>query len=161
MSADSSPPPLRPMHRISLPEPGPPRLTSLATGTPVWLVTRYAEARQVLMDPRFDRSSLRAPDAPPLLVVPNLLDAPDGLRDPEVFPPGEPDLFAPLTSPTIAFGAGPHHCLGAWLARLELELALPRLAARFPNLRVEFTPGTNEWREGQMTRSPLRLPVSW
>ncbi|MGW6905137.1 cytochrome P450 [Streptomyces sp. NPDC054940] len=84
-------------------------------------------------------------------------------RDPEVFPPGEPDLFAPLPSPSIAFGAGPgpHHCLDAWLARLELQLALHRLAARFPNLRAEFTPGTIEWREGQMTRSPLRLPVSW
>ncbi|KUL41860.1 cytochrome P450 [Streptomyces regalis] len=82
-------------------------------------------------------------------------------RDPEVFPPGDPDLFAPLASPSIAFGAGPHHCLGAWLARLELEPALHRLAARFPRLRAEFTPETIEWREGQMTRSPLRLPVSW
>ncbi|NUS25688.1 MAG: cytochrome P450, partial [Streptomyces sp.] len=82
-------------------------------------------------------------------------------RDPDVYPPGPPDLSAPLTAPSIAFGAGPHHCLGAWLARLELELALHHLAARFPRLRAEFTPGTIEWREGQMTRSPLRLPVSW
>jgi cytochrome P450 len=82
-------------------------------------------------------------------------------RDPDVFPPGEPDLLAPLPSPGIAFGAGPDHCLGAWLARLELELALHRLAARFPRLRAEFTPETIEWREGRMTRSPLRLPVSW
>lgn len=396
MSTDSTSRPLPPMHRISLPEPGPPRLGTLATGTPVWLVTRYAEVRQVLMDPRFDRGSLHAEDAPPLLVVPNLLDAPDGLlnqdgaahqrlrgtvqraftpraiarwrpwvasvvdsllddfaalkppadiiegftrplpvsvicrlmglehvdrerirhwadhalsggahtarevraameefgafagelvaerrkspgddlvsgliaagdgvgiderqlvmlvcglvvaghettmtalgnavvylltdarhawaglardeesaavaaeqllrtvplsegrvlpglirravedtevggvtiragsvvavqtnsagRDPDVFPPGPPDLSAPLTSPTIAFGAGPHHCLGAWLARMELELALHRLATRFPRLCAEFTPETIEWREGQMTRSPLRLPVSW
>ncbi|KUL41861.1 hypothetical protein [Streptomyces regalis] len=42
-------------------------------------MTRYAEVRQVLMDPRFNRSSLHAADAPPLLVVPNLLDSPDGL----------------------------------------------------------------------------------
>ncbi|MDC0765471.1 cytochrome P450 [Streptomyces sp. HD] len=396
MSADSTSRPLPPMHRISLPEPGPPRPATLATGTPVWLVTRYAEVRQVLMSPKFNRSSLHAADAPPLLVVPNLLDSPDGLlnqdgtahqllrgtvqraftpraiarwrpwvasvieallddfteqhrpadiieaftrplpvsvicrlmglehvdrerirhwadhalsggahsaaevalamrefgefagelvaerrtspgddlvsglvtagddlgiderrlvslvcglvvaghettmtalgnavvylltdgqaawkglaedgdaaataaeqllrtiplsegrvlpglirravedteiggvpipagsvvavqtnaagRDPDVFPPGEPDLFAPLTAPSIAFGAGPHHCLGAWLARMELELALHRLAARFPHLRAEFTPETIEWREGQMTRSPRRLPVSW
>lgn len=82
-------------------------------------------------------------------------------RDPEVFPPGPPDLSAPLAAPSIAFGAGPHHCLGAWLARLELELALHHLAARFPRLRAEFTPGTIEWRVGQLTRSPLHLPVSW
>jgi cytochrome P450 len=384
------------MHRVALPEPGPPRPGTLATGTPVWVVTRYAEVRQVLMDPRFDRKSLHAEDAPPLLVVPNLLDAPDGLlnqdgpphqllrgtvqraftpraiarwrpwvasvvdtlldefarrpqpadivegftrplpvsvisrlmgldhadwerirswadhalsggahtaeevgramrefgvfaaalvaerrkdpgddlvsglvaagdesgieerhlvmltlglvvaghettmtalgnivvhlltdgrevwpslaedqeaaataveqllrtvplsegrvlpglirratedveiggvtipaggvvavqtnvanRDPDVFPPGPPDLFAPLTTPSVVFGAGPHHCLGAWLARLELGLALHRLAVRFPELRAEFTPDTIEWREGQMTRGPRRLPVSW
>ncbi|MEU6348552.1 cytochrome P450 [Streptomyces sp. NPDC047072] len=398
MSADSTSRTLRPMHRIPLPESGPPRLTALATGTPVWLVTRYADVRQVLMDPRFDRKSLKAPDAPPLLVVPNLLDAPEGLlnqdgpphqllrgtvqraftpraiarwrpwtaavvetllddlaarpqpadivesftrrlpvsviarlmgledadwerirywadhalsggahsaeevgaamrefgvfawevvverrknpgddlvsalvaagdelgieevrlvtlvlglvvaghettmtalgnivvrlltdadgrevwarlgqseesasiaveqllrtvplsegrvlpglirravedvevggvtipagavvavqtnaanRDPEVFPPSGTDLFAPLPTPSVVFGAGPHHCLGAWLARLELGLALHRLAARFPGLRAEFTPEGIEWREGQMTRGPRRLPVSW
>lgn len=83
-------------------------------------------------------------------------------RDPDVFPqPDETDLFAPLTTPSVVFGAGPHHCLGAWLARLELGLALHRLAVRFPGLRAEFTPETIEWREGQMTRGPLRLPVSW
>ncbi|KUM80792.1 cytochrome P450 [Streptomyces griseorubiginosus] len=397
MSTDSTSRTLRPMHRIPLPESGPPRLTTLATGTPVWLVTRYADVRQVLMDPRFDRKSLRDEGAPPLLLVPNLLDSPDGLlnqdgpphqvlrstvqraftpravarwrpwtasvvetllddlarqpqpadiveaftrrlpvsvisrlmgledagwerirgwadhalsggahtaeevgaamrefglfcaqlvaerrkepgddlvsalvvagdglgieeprlvvlvlglvvaghettmtalgnivvhlltdareawpglaesqeaaetaveqllrtiplsegrvlpglirravaeaevggvtipagavvavqtnaanRDPEVFPqPDETDLFAPLTTPSVVFGAGPHHCLGAWLARLELGLALHRLAVRFPGLRAEFTAETIEWREGQMTRGPRRLPVSW
>ncbi|WP_030043928.1 cytochrome P450, partial [Streptomyces resistomycificus] len=389
MSADSTSRTLRPMHHVVFPEAGPPRLSTLATGTPVWLVTRYAEARRVLMDPRFDRRSLMAGDAPPLLVVPNLLDAPDGLlnqdgpghqrlrgtvqraftpraiarwrpwvaavvetlldefarqprpadiiegftralpvsvvsrlmglddvdwerirnwadhalsggahtaeevgvamrefgafaaglvverredpgddlvsglvaagdalgiderqlvtlvvglvvaghettmtalgnilvrlltdgraawpglagseeaaaaaveqllrtvplsegrvlpglirravedvevggvtipagavvavqinsanRDPSVFPPGPADLFAPPASPSVVFGAGPHHCLGAWLARLELGLALHRLAARFPGLRAEFTPETIEWREGGMTRGP-------
>ncbi|MGI5460489.1 cytochrome P450 [Streptomyces sp. CA-249302] len=396
MSTDSTSRPLCPMHRLDLPEPAPPRPATLATGTPVWLVTRYADVRQVLMDPRFDRSSLHAPDAPPLLVVPNLLDDPNGLvnmdgephqrlrgtvqraftpraiarwrpwvasvvdvllddfaaqeqpadiiegftrplpvsvicrlmglddldrerirhwadhalsggahtrdevvaamtefgsfgarliderrkspgddlvsglvaagdgleiderqlvrlvcglvvaghettmtalgnlvvylltdardawsglaqdeetaagaaeqllravplsegrvlpglirraveetevggvtipagsvvavqtnsasRDPDVFPPGPPDPFTPLSSPSVIFGAGPHHCLGAWLARLELGLALHRLAARFPDLRAEFTAETIEWREGQMTRSPRRLAVSW
>ncbi|MBC2902363.1 cytochrome P450 [Streptomyces cupreus] len=396
MSADSTSRPLRPMHRVTFPEPGPPRLGTLATGTPVWIVTRHAEVRQVLMDPRFDRGSLHTPDAPPLLVVPNLLDDPDSLlnqdgpahqrlrgtvqraftpravagwrpwvaavveelldafaerprpadivdgfalalpvsvicrlmglehvdrdrirswadhalsggahsaeqviaamrefgafaaelvderrrrpgddlvsalvsagdglgiderqlvslvcglvvaghettmtalgntlvyllterrdawprlgqdqeaastaveqllrvvplsearllpglirravedveiggvkihagsvvavqtnsasRDPEVFPPGPPDLFTPLTSPGVVFGAGPHHCLGAWLARLELGIALHRLAARFPHLRAEFKAETIDWREGQLTRGPRRLPVSW
>lgn len=79
MTADSISPQLRPMHLVTYPEPAPPRLVTLATGTPVWLVTRYADVRRVLMDPRFDRSSLHAKDAPPLLVVPNILDNPDGL----------------------------------------------------------------------------------
>ena len=79
MSTDTTSPPRCPMHRLDLPEPGPPRPTVLATGTPVWLVTRYAEVRQVLMDPRFDRGSLHAPDAPPQLTVPNLLPGTDGM----------------------------------------------------------------------------------
>lgn len=396
MSTDSTSLSRCPMHRIDLPEPGPPRRTALATGTPVWLVTRYADVRQVLMDHRFNRSSLHAEDAPPLLVVPNLLDDPNGMvnldgeahqrlrgtvqraftpraiarwrpwvasvvdtllddfaarerpadiiegftrplpvavvcrlmgldhldrdrirhwadhalsggahpreevlaamaefrrfgadlvaerrkapdddlvsglvtagdslgiderqlvrlvcglvvaghettmtalgnlvvylltdrrdvypgladdeetaataveqllravplsegrvlpgllrravedtevggvtipagsvvavqtnsasRDTDVFPPGPPDPFTPLAAPTVVFGAGPHHCLGAWLARLELGLALNRLASRFPSLRAEFTPDAIDWREGQMTRSPRTLPVSW
>ncbi|MFD7819127.1 cytochrome P450 [Streptomyces sp. NPDC059785] len=85
-------------------------------------------------------------------------------RDPDVYPrqePGARDLFAPLPAPGVVFGAGPHHCLGAWLARMEITLALHRLAVRFPRLRAEFTPGTIDWREGQVTRSPLHLPVSW
>lgn len=79
MTADSTSRPLCPMHRTTCPESGPPRLGTLAAGTPVRLVTRYHDVRQVLMDQRFDRSSLNAEDAPPLLAVPNLLSDADGL----------------------------------------------------------------------------------
>ncbi|WP_035804675.1 cytochrome P450 [Kitasatospora mediocidica] len=71
------------------------------------------------------------------------------------------DLFAPLPTPSLTFGAGPHHCLGAWLARMELELALHRLARRLPGLRLEVAPDAIEWRLGLLTRSPLVLPVGW
>lgn len=36
----------------------------------------------------------------------------------------------------LAFGHGPHRCIGAELARLELRTTLPRLAVRFPQLRA-------------------------
>src|SRR6185437_13215286 len=36
----------------------------------------------------------------------------------------------------VSFGAGPHHCLGASLARLEACIAFERLAARFPGLAL-------------------------
>jgi cytochrome P450 len=36
----------------------------------------------------------------------------------------------------LAFGHGLHHCLGAELARMELETALPALVRRFPGLRL-------------------------
>ncbi|MEU6957491.1 cytochrome P450 [Streptomyces sp. NPDC045714] len=83
-------------------------------------------------------------------------------RDPEVFPPATlHDLFAPLEAPTLSFGAGPHYCLGAWLARTELQLALHRLAARFPGLRLAAPVDTVVWRTGTTSRGPLRLGVSW
>ncbi|GAB3595974.1 cytochrome P450 [Angustibacter peucedani] len=55
-------------------------------------------------------------------------------RDPEVF--DQPDRFVVDRSPNphLAFGAGIHFCLGAPLARLELQTSLPALLQRFPAL---------------------------
>lgn len=39
--------------------------------------------------------------------------------------------------PNMAFGHGPHICLGGNLARLELEVGLSTLLARYPNLRLD------------------------
>ena len=57
-------------------------------------------------------------------------------RDPEAFP--EPDTLDVSRDPNphIAFGAGIHFCLGAPLARLEMQQSLPMLAERFPQLVV-------------------------
>ncbi|MFE6698646.1 cytochrome P450 [Streptomyces sp. NPDC057718] len=83
-------------------------------------------------------------------------------RDPEVFPSATlHDLFAPLEAPTLSFGAGPHYCLGAWLARTELQLALHRLAARFPDLRLAAPMDAVAWRTGTTSRSPRGLDVRW
>ncbi|WP_380281764.1 cytochrome P450 [Kitasatospora purpeofusca] len=71
------------------------------------------------------------------------------------------ELFSPLAAPSYTFGAGPHHCLGAWLARMELELALHRLARRLPALRLAAPQDAVEWRRGLLTRSPQRLQVAW
>ncbi|OKI99171.1 cytochrome P450 [Kitasatospora sp. CB01950] len=81
--------------------------------------------------------------------------------DPEVYPPGPTDLFAPLGTPSLTFGAGPHHCLGAWLARMELELGLHHLARVLPELRLATPVEDIAWRTGLLTRSPLRLEVAW
>ncbi|MEU8515416.1 cytochrome P450 [Kitasatospora sp. NPDC048722] len=82
--------------------------------------------------------------------------------DPEVFT-GDllTELFSPLVAPMYTFGAGPHHCLGAWLARMELELALHRLARRLPSLRLTEPAGSIDWRRGLLTRSPNSLQVAW
>jgi cytochrome P450 len=83
-------------------------------------------------------------------------------RDPQVYPADwQAELLNPVGVPHLTFGAGPHHCLGAWLARMELELALHRLARRLPDLRLDVPVSEIEWRTGLLTRSPLTLPAVW
>ncbi|MCV7191895.1 cytochrome P450 [Mycolicibacterium brumae] len=61
-------------------------------------------------------------------------------RDPSFY--DRPDEFDPDRSPNrhLAFGLGPHFCLGAPLARLEACLALSALAAKFPDARPTGEP---------------------
>ena len=49
-------------------------------------------------------------------------------------------------SPHVAFGGGAHICIGAPLARLEAQVALGRLFARFPNLRLADPTAAPVWR---------------
>ncbi|ARH89767.1 MULTISPECIES: cytochrome P450 [Streptomyces] len=58
----------------------------------------------------------------------------------------------------LGFGHGVHHCLGAPLARLELQEALGALLTRFPKLHVA---GDVEWKSQMLVRGPRVLPVGW
>ncbi len=61
-------------------------------------------------------------------------------RDPDVYP--DPHTFDPSrTGPAhLAFGGGLHFCVGAPLARLEMQIALPMLWAALPNLQLTKPP---------------------
>jgi cytochrome P450 len=61
-------------------------------------------------------------------------------RDPRRFE--EPDRFDPARpgNQPVSFGAGPHFCLGAALARTEAKLALPMVLDRFPQLALAGAP---------------------
>jgi cytochrome P450 len=61
-------------------------------------------------------------------------------RDPLRFP--DPDKFDPFRTDQapLSFGAGAHYCLGAPLARLEAQIALPALLRRFPDLALAGRP---------------------
>ncbi len=61
-------------------------------------------------------------------------------RDPSMFE--DPTRFAPgrVAKTNLSFGAGLHFCVGAPLARLELQIALPILFARLPGLRLKGQP---------------------
>ncbi len=80
-------------------------------------------------------------------------------RDPEVF--SQPDTFDIRREPNrhIAFGLGPHFCIGAPLSRAEGQIALTTLATRMPNLEFDGTP---RWDLDKPNSRVLReLTVRW
>nr|2Y46_A Chain A, P-450-LIKE PROTEIN [Micromonospora griseorubida]2Y46_B Chain B, P-450-LIKE PROTEIN [Micromonospora griseorubida]2Y46_C Chain C, P-450-LIKE PROTEIN [Micromonospora griseorubida]2Y5N_A Chain A, P-450-LIKE PROTEIN [Micromonospora griseorubida]2Y5N_B Chain B, P-450-LIKE PROTEIN [Micromonospora griseorubida]2Y5Z_A Chain A, P-450-LIKE PROTEIN [Micromonospora griseorubida]2Y5Z_B Chain B, P-450-LIKE PROTEIN [Micromonospora griseorubida]2Y5Z_C Chain C, P-450-LIKE PROTEIN [Micromonospora g len=61
----------------------------------------------------------------------------------------------------LGFGHGVHHCLGAPLARVELQVALEVLLQRLPGIRLGIPETQLRWSEGMLLRGPLELPVVW
>jgi cytochrome P450 len=82
-------------------------------------------------------------------------------RDENSFGPGatrfDPDR--PAQPMHVAFGIGIHHCIGAALARLEIRIALERLAARLPGLHPDT--GRRRYRPDVVFRGLESLPVRW
>jgi cytochrome P450 len=78
-------------------------------------------------------------------------------RDPLAFP--DPDRLDLRRRPRgyMSFGTGPHTCLGAFLARLEGEIALSKLVTRFPGLTLADEPLT--WHPNPIFRGVESLPV--
>jgi cytochrome P450 len=78
-------------------------------------------------------------------------------RDPAVF--ADPDRFdvARSDNPHIGFGAGIHFCVGAPLARVELQSSLATLLDRFPTLTLAGLP---ECRPEFVIRGVKNLPVT-
>jgi cytochrome P450 len=82
-------------------------------------------------------------------------------RDPEIFEcPQDMDLRR-KENPHLAFGHGLHFCLGAALARVELEVVMTGLVTRFPGLRFAVDPDTIRWHTQRRFRGPAELPVTW
>jgi cytochrome P450 len=79
-------------------------------------------------------------------------------REPARFP--NPDAFDICREDNkhIAFGFGPHFCLGAALARMETDIALSTLLQRFPNLRLADR--EPHWRSDFTFRAQTKLPVT-
>jgi cytochrome P450 len=79
-------------------------------------------------------------------------------RDPDAF--DDPDTLDLSRDPChhLAFGFGIHFCLGAELARVEGEIALPTLVRRFPDLRL--TGQSLRWRPAPVMRGLEALPIA-
>ena len=126
----------RPVFRAELPD-----------GRIVWLVSGYETVRQMIIDQRFSRAQAVAPGRA----------APDRsvFIDPDRF-----DVTRDAAS-HLAFGAGVHHCLGAQLARVELQEAFRGLIGRLPGLRLAVPVGDLEFKPGMAIHSLRELPVRW
>ncbi|GHF67933.1 biflaviolin synthase CYP158A2 [Streptomyces mashuensis] len=81
--------------------------------------------------------------------------------DASVYP--DPHLidFGRRAAPHVAFGHGPHVCVGPLLARMESEVLLSTLLARLPGLRLAVPADKVEWHTGILIRGPVALPVTW
>jgi cytochrome P450 len=113
---------------------------------PLHLFTRFALEEMEVADIRFKRGDK----------IGLLLGAAN--RDPARF--ADPDGFDPgrASAPHVSFGAGIHFCLGAPLARLELETALPILFERLPGLALL---GPSRYRDSYHFHGLEQLNVVW
>jgi cytochrome P450 len=80
-------------------------------------------------------------------------------RDPEMFEDPHRFDITRKKSPHVAFGGGAHICIGAPLARLEAQVALSKLFARFPNLRLADPEAPPVWRTVPFFRGLEHLHV--
>ncbi len=115
-----------------------------------WAVT--FSGRQVIQDCTIRGVTLRAGDR-----VSALLPACN--FDPDVFPNPTAVDFQRRRKPNLAFAGGPHSCMGAHLARLEVKVALQEWLRRIPEFEV--APGAQiEYRPGAVI-GPEALPLVW
>ncbi|MER6917178.1 cytochrome P450 [Streptomyces sp. NPDC000594] len=75
--------------------------------------------------------------------------------------PGAFDPARPTASAHLAFGHGAHFCIGAALARAELQIALTSLARRFPTLALADEVANLSMTSGMMVHALQRMPVTW
>jgi pimeloyl-[acyl-carrier protein] synthase len=78
-------------------------------------------------------------------------------RDPEQF--ADPDRLDLTRRPNrqVSFGVGPHGCVGAWMARFGLAIAIGAILGRQTHLRL--IPGELHWKPPAMRRTLRALPV--
>jgi cytochrome P450 len=79
-------------------------------------------------------------------------------RDPSEFPDADKVIIDRTDNRHLAFGAGPHRCLGSHLARTELNIAMQEWHKRVPDYRLDESIPIRE-HGGQIGLS--NLPLVW
>ncbi|MER6666873.1 cytochrome P450 [Amycolatopsis japonica] len=82
-------------------------------------------------------------------------------RDPEVFADPDGVRIDRKPNPHLSFGHGIHHCIGAQLGRMELEVAIGALLREMPGLRLAVDESELEWTSGLAFSRPRTLPIAW
>ena len=81
-------------------------------------------------------------------------------RDEDVFDNSEEFDIDRKVKPSFGFGFGPHMCIGQFIAKTELQVALNAVLDLFPNLRLD--PDQPKPRiTGAQLRGPHSVPVIW
>ncbi len=84
---------------------------------------------------------------------PVLVDTAAANRDPEVFDDPDDLVLDRAVNPHLSFGHGPHYCIGAHLARVELQVALEVLLEDMPGLRLAVPEEELRWKTGTMVNA--------
>lgn len=90
-----------------------------------------------------------------------LLSLGDANLDERVFPAPLSFDVSRATNPHLTFGHGPHFCIGAPLARVELQTLFGLLFQRFPSLGLAEPFESLRPRTGRLTGGFTALPVEW
>lgn len=81
-------------------------------------------------------------------------------RDPEALPDAREFKIDRFPNRHLAFGAGPHRCLGSHLARLELRIALEEWHRRIPDYRLDME-YPSQLQVGMFVISPQQVKLTW
>ncbi|MER5387972.1 cytochrome P450 [Saccharopolyspora sp. NPDC002686] len=124
-------------------------------------VLRHQTGRNAEITPRVAHADVRLGDVEIRVGETVLASLEAANNDPARFP--EPHRFdiTRRPNPHLSFGYGPHHCLGAALARIELQAVFVALTAQFPGLRLSTPPEQLPWRTVLMDCGPQHVPVTW
>ncbi|WP_405102844.1 cytochrome P450 [Micromonospora sp. NBC_01412] len=92
---------------------------------------------------------------------PVVVSIPSANRDETVFPDADRLDLGREVNPHLGFGHGVHHCVGAQLARMELQVVLDVLLDRTPGLRLAVPESELPWKSGLLVRGLTAMPVAW